>query len=332
MPALTMDKPISGESTNNPNQDIDHTSPSPCIEDEAQTACPIEPTKYESHQSKLPQELLDLIWDAALAPWLKKRVIALDYIHVKDDPSFSTFELVCESPQVPEVGKLARSIRLVDTRARNAVSRSLTRADRNMFPESRDYSRTHLHSSFKHQYADFGHDIFWLSRGFIDARFLYLSPPPSSGPAGDGPSRDAPQPSHMMLSLRHMLAIMEMTFTCDTPCLGRRQQERRELQHDSLRDFHSLLQIGSETTRLRILTALLPQSIDEWLGKVDYEGLEHRPFGTSVEEKESVLGLARNESNRQMLEKVHTYWSNLTHLAEQRGVDLPTLHFSRRQS
>ena len=163
-----------------------------------------------------------------------------------------------------------------------------------MFPSSRDFSRVGLHGCFRDQYADFEHDVFWLSRGFLDARLKCLFTVRRERLGADGPPIRAPQPSHMMLSLRHMLAIMEIVFIRDTPCLGRRRPESPEdfLDDNEFRGFHRVIRIHWKKL-LRNLTVLVPQTPDEWAGKADYEALEHRPFGTSVEEREAVLGLAR---------------------------------------
>lgn len=91
----------------------------------------------------------------------------------------------------------------------------------------------------------------------------------------------------MMLGLWHMLAIMQMVHIRDTPCLGCRQ-DALSRSDNLIDDFHRIVQI-SNSGRLRTLTVLLPQSGDEWSGKVGYEVLEHRPFGTLVEEKALVL-------------------------------------------
>lgn len=317
-----MNTPIRGECANDANQDVDHRSPPPPLGDDEHTARPIEPTKEDSIQSKLPQELLDLIWKSALVAW-EKRVITLDYICVELNPQ--SIRLVCENTQDSEAGNLVRSIRLVDRRARDSIDHFLIKSGRNKFSECCDYTGMRLHSSFKYHNADFGHNVFWLSRDLIRTRFRFFT-------SGCSLSRDTPQPSHIMVNLRHMLAIMEMAFTSEAPCFGCRQPSGTVLSNDPLLDFHRLLQIGSETTRTRTLTAFLPQNIDGWLGRLDYEGLEHRPFGTSDEEKESTLELAKNESTRRVFEEVHTYWSKLTRLAEQRGEDLPMLQFSRSQS
>lgn len=285
-----------------------------------------------------PQEVLDLIWNSALEPWLKKRVIVLDCLNSTGSPGNDPgreqnrlhFSFECTNPPDAEASELVGNIRRVDRRARNTVSLSLSRAPRDMFPESPDLSRRHLGRSFKAQHADFQHDVFWLSRGFIDLRFLYIREDRNGHVHPDMLSLNPPQPLHMMLSMRHMLAVMQMIFDRDTPCLGRQQREARGYD-DPLRDFHRVVQIN-RTERLRTLTVLLPQSIDEWNGKVDYDVLEHISFGSSVEEKYSVLELARNQSNRSHLAKIHKYWSDLISLAENHRVDLPTLRFSRRRS
>lgn len=297
-----------------------------------------EPPKNGKDYTKLPQELLDMVWDSALEPWLRKRVIILNSfcwnapMHLPktmDTEEGLCFSFECANPTDVEASELVGNIRRVNRRARNTVSRSLSKAAREMFPERPDLSRKRLGVSFRAQHADFKHDVFWLSRGFLDARFSYILHD-SSRIHPDMLSLDPPQPLHMMLSLRHMMAIMEMVILGDTPCLGRRQGSPVGLT-DALRDFHRVVQIN-RAERLRTLTVLLPQSIDEYHGKVDLEVLEYRPFGRSVEEKKSVLELARTQSNRSMLDMVHLCWSYLVDLANYRGEDLPTLQFSRPRS
>lgn len=335
-----MDTSTRGESTNNTNQAVHDNSPSPSTGGEAQmTEYPDEQPKNRKDHPKLPQELLDMVWDSALEPWLKKRVVILDSFRDTAEvdlpgttrrPLCLLFSFECANPADFEASELVGNIRRVNRKARNTVSRSLSRAARDMFPERPDLSRRRLGVSFRAQHADFQHDVFWLSRAFIDARFAYIRYDREGEIHPDMLSLDPPQPSHMMLSLRHMLAIMEMVFLRDTPCLGRRQLLPTGYD-DPLRDFHRVVQIN-RTEQLRNLTVLLPQNIDEWSGKVNIEVLEYRPFGTSVEDKESVLDLAGNQSNRSQLEKIHICWSDLISLSQNRGVDLPTLQFSRRRS
>lgn len=78
------------------------------------------------------------------------------------------------------------------------------------------------------------------------------------------------------------------------------------------------------------LTVLIPQTIDEWFGKVELQGLEHRPFGTSIVAQESVLALSTSQKNQVQLQRVLGYWKKLViwekSLGGERGV-LPTLRF-----
>lgn len=300
------------------------------------TKRPDEPPKNGKVQIEWPQEILDLIWNEALEPWLKRRVLILDCLNWKEYENPRTprlhFSLECANPTDFEASELVGNIRLVDTRARSTVSGSLSKAAKVMFPESPDSSRKRLGESFRAQHADFQHDVFWLSRSFIEARFEYISCERKGEVHRDALSQDPPQPSHMMLSLRHMLAIMQMAYLRDTPCLRYRTPLLMTGRDDPLRDFHRVVSIHSRADRLRTLTVLLPQNMDEWNGKVDYEDLEHRPFGTSVEEKASVFELARTPEIRDQLEQIHRYWSDLINLAEDRGLDLPLLQFSRSRS
>lgn len=331
-PASTMDTSTRGKSTNNTNQAVHHNSPPASTGGEAQmTEYPDETPNNGKDHAKLPQELLDLIWNFALEPWLKKRVMVLHCFYWTADSELRLhFLFGFGNPTDSEARELVGNIRLVNRKARGTVSLSLSKVPRDMFPERPAFSRRFVGESLKEQHPDFQHDIFWLSRTYINARFSYISYDRKREVHPDMLSLEPPQPSHMMLSLRHMLALMQMVFVRDTPCLGRHQLEPTGYD-DPLRDFHRVVQIN-RAGRLRTLTVLLPQSIDEWNGEVEYELLEHRPFGTSVEKKNSVLELARNQSNRSLLEKTHIYWSNLTSLAEKRGVDLPVLQFSRRRS
>lgn len=217
-----------------------------------------------------------------------------------------------------DAGDFVKTIRLVNTKARDTVD---------LLSRKSGWPSRDLAQPSRGQYVDFDRDVFWLSRDFIDDRFRHLSM------FEDQIIRDSPtQPSHMMLSLRHMLAILEMVYIGKTPCLNRRRFPRRAL--DILGDFHKLFQTDNGVTaHVQTLSVLIPQSIDECNGKVDYEALERRPFGTSAEEKESVLALARGrQSNRRLIEQIYDYWSDLVARAEQEGVDLPTLQFSRRRS
>lgn len=290
-----------------------------------QTASPIETTKNGKLQTALPQEILDLIWKEA---WLMERVIVLayrgfDYAEFPLVPERgNTLLLVYGNTRLNcDAGELVKTIRLVNTKARDTID-LLSRTSG--WP-SRDLARPSR--AFRGQYVDFDRDVFWLSRDFINDRFRHLTF------FKDEIIRNSPaQPSHMMLSLRHMLAMLEMVYIGATPCLNCLRFPRREF--DILGDFHKLFQTDNgATAHAQTLSALIPQSIDECSGKVDYEALEHRPFGTSAEEKESVLELARGrQSNRRLIEQIYNYWSNLVARAEQDGVDLPTLQFSRRRS
>lgn len=270
----------------------------------------------------MPQEILDLIWREA---WLRERVIVLAYRRLNDEEvplvrergktlllTYGNSRLNCDA------GELVKSIRLVNTKARDTVE---------LLSRESGWSSRDLTQPPRRQYVDFDRDVFWLSRDFINDRFRHLSM------VEDQMVIDSPtQPSHMMLSLRHMLAMMEMVFIGDTPCLNCSQFSRRAF--DRLGDFHKLFQTDNGVTaHVRTLSVLILQSIDEWSGKVDYEALEHRPFGTSAEEKESVVRLARErQSNRRLIEQIYNYWSDLVARAEQDGVDLPTLQFSRCRS
>lgn len=334
-----MDTANGGKFTTDANQAVNYSSLSLSTGVEPQiTERPDEPPKNEQHGIKFPQEILDMVWRAALEPWLKKRVIVLDCLNqTRDDVTFREahagrnrpqFLIGCANPTDFESSKLVGNIRLVNRKARDTVSRYSSKF-REMFPKSPNISHRRLDESFRAQHADFQRDIFWLSKDFLCARFQYISYDRGGSSYQADLSRDLLQPSHMMLSLRHMLAFMQMIFIRNTPCIGTRHLEIIGLDNP-LRDFHLGVQINRQE-QLRALTVLLPQNIDEWSGKVDYEDLEHRPFGTSVEDKASVLELARTQEARGQLEKIYAYWSNLVSLAEADGVDLPTLQFSRRR-
>lgn len=333
-----MDTANSGKFTTDTNQAVNDSSPSLSIGGEPQiTERPDEPSKNKQDGIKFPQEILDRVWDEALEPWLKKRVIILDCFNCIESDYIDGrrngrrrlhFSLGCANPTEMESSALVRNIRLVDRRARDTITRSSSKF-REMFPESPDLSRSRLDESFRAQHVDFQHDIFWLSKNSLCTRFQYIDIDRRGDIHQENLSQDLPQPSHMMLSMRNMLAFMQMIFIRDTPCIGTRRILAVGFD-DPLRDFHLVVQIN-RAKRLRTLTVLLPQNIDEWSGKVDFEDLEHRPFGTSVEEKASVLELARTQETQNQLEHIYTYWSNLISLAEDKGVDLPTLQFSRRR-
>lgn len=334
-----MDTANGGKFTTDANQAVNDSSPPLSTGDEPQiTERPDEPPKIEQDGIKFPQEILDMIWKEALEPWLKKRVIVLDCLNqTRGDVTFREahagrsrlqFLIGCENPTDFESSELVGNIRLVNRKARDTVSRYSSKF-REMFPKSPNLSRRHLDESFRAQHADFQRDIFWLSKDSLCARFQYILCDRRGTYHQENLSQDLPQPSHMMLSLRHMLAFMQMIFIRNTPCIGTHHLEIIGLD-DPLRDFHLVVQINWRK-QLRALTVLLPQNIDEWSGKVDYEDLEHRPFGTSVEEEASVLELARTQEAREQLEQIYAYWSDLISLAEDNGVDLPTLQFSRRR-
>lgn len=334
-----MDTANGGKFTTDTNQAVNDSSPSLSTGGEPQiTERPDKPPKNEQDGINFPQEILDMIWNEALKPWLKKRVIVLDCLNqTREDFNFEEahggrtrlqFLIGCANPTDSESSELVGNIRLVNRKARYTVSRSSSKF-REMFPKSPNLSRRLLDESFRAQHADFQHDIFWLSKSSLCARFQYIYYDRRDDYHQDNLSQDLPQPSHMMLSMRNMLAFMQMIFIRDTPCIGPRHLEIIG-GDDPLRDFHLVVQINWRK-RLRALTVLLPQNIEEWSGKVDYEDLEHRPFGTSVEEKSSVLELARTQETRNQLEQIYTYWSDLFSLAEDSGVDLPTLQFSRRR-
>lgn len=335
MPASEMDTANSGKFTTDANQAVNDSSSSLSTGGEPQTTeRPDDPPKNEQDGIKFPQEILDMIWEEALEPWLKKRVIVLDCLN--DSRENVTFDeahagrnrqqvfIGCANPIDFESSELVGNIRLVDRKARDTV-RSYSSKFREMFPKSRDISRRRLHESFRAQHADFQRDIFWLSKESLRSRFQYISRSYDQNKL----AQKLLQPSHMMLSLRHMLALMQMVFIRDTPCIGTRHLDIRGLG-DPLRDFHLAVQIDGPK-QLQTLTVLLPQNIDEWSGKVEYEDLEHRPLGTSVEDKASMLELARTQEARGQLEKIYAYWSNLISLAEADNSDLPTLQFSRRR-
>lgn len=332
-----MDTANGGKFTTDANQAANDSSSSLSTGGEPHTTeRPDDPPKNEQDGIKFPQEILDMIWKEALEPWLKKRVIVLDCLNdTREDVTFKEahagrnrpqFSISCANPIDFESSELVGNIRLVDRKARDTVS-GYSSKFREMFPKSPDLSRRRLHESFRTQHADFQRDIFWLSKEFLCSRFQYIRY------EGSYQQNDLPQnllqPSHMMLSLRHMLALMQMIFIRNTPCIGTRHLDMIGLD-DPLRDFHLAVQINGRK-QLRALTVLLPQNIDEWSGKVEYEDLEHRPFGTSVEDEASVLELARTQEARGQLEKIYAYWSDLISLAEDNGVDLPTLQFSRRR-
>lgn len=323
--------------TDNTNQAIAINSPSPSTEAEPQmTERSNEPPDNGNVDIEWPQEMLDLVWNKAMEPWLKKRVIVLDCFHWTKETRDSflsklLFSLECANPIDVEMGELVGNIRLVDRRAKSTVSLSLSKAARVTFPESPDLTRKGLGESFRAQHADFQHDVFWLSRSFIEARFEYLWYEKDDRVHPDALSQERPQPSHMMLNLRHMLAIMQMAYLRDTPCIRSRSDPWLGYG-DPLRDFHRVVSVGSTHSgadRLRILTVLLPQNLDELNGKVNYEDLEHRPFGTSVEEKAAVFELARTQARQDQLEEIYIHWADLMTLAEGRGLDLPLLQFSR---
>lgn len=333
-----MDTAKGGKFTADTIQAVNDSSPPLSTEDEPQiTERPDESPKNELDGIKLPQEILDMIWNEALKPWLKKRVIVLECFNRiledftcgdRDGRTRLQLLLGCANPTDLESSELVGNIRLVNRKARDTVRISSSKF-REMFPKSPDLSRRRLHESFRAQHADFQHDIFWLSKNSLCARFQCIYYDRRGNIRQLNLFQDLPQPSHMMLSLRHMLAVMQMIFIRDTPCIGTRRVQIIG-PDDPLRDFHLVVQINWRK-RLRALTVLLPQNIEEWSGKVDYEDLEHRPFGTSVEEKSSVLELARTQDTRNQLEQIYTYWSDLISLAEDSGVDLPTLQFSRRR-
>lgn len=338
-----MEITISNTITNNTNQAVTINSPSPSTEGEPQmTERSNELPNNGNFDIEWPQEMLDLVWNEAMEPWLKKRVIVLDCFNWTKDTSDSPlpepfpgfkllFSLECANPIDVEMGELVGNIRLVDRRARSTVGRSLSKAARVMFPESPDLCRRGLGESFRTQHADFQHDVFWLSRSFIEARFEYIWHDRDAKVHPGALSQERPQPSHMMLNLRHMLAIMQMAYLRDTPCI--RPRSYPPLGYDDpFGDFHRVVSVGSTHSvadRLQILTVLLPQNLDELNGKVHYEDLEHRPFGTSVEEKAAVFKLATTHAMRDQLEEIYTYWADLITLAEARGLDLPLLQFSR---
>lgn len=290
----------------------------------SQRGTSVELPENKELQREWPQEILDMIWNEAMAPWSKKRVIVLDHVGGK------TF--VCGNTRDLEAGRLVGNIRRLNRKAQDEVSSSLRKAGREMFPKVRDPSSARRHESFKGLFADFEHDIFFLSLGFLYGRCNALNNLNLYAPDApiDESSQDPPQPAHMMLPLILMMAVIERVFEGDMPCVGYYVPPHHPPR--PVRDFGRLLDVYPRSGPPRMLTVLIPRSVNEKGVMVDYDGLERRPFGTSMEAKASVYEMAKSQEDKKRLRMVYNGWGLICQSADIQGVQLPALEFACSRS
>lgn len=138
MSASTMDASTWSELNNDSHQAVDHSSSSPSTGNAPQMTEHLdEPSRKRPRKHeigiKLPQEILDKIWEAALEPWLKNRVIILDCTNEAE--GIRRLALECKNLINAEMSELPGNIRLVDSRVRSTVKLFSSMVAREMFLE-----------------------------------------------------------------------------------------------------------------------------------------------------------------------------------------------------